>query len=223
MQKKRAADARTILNTPESVYDHVFRRVPEIILNALNRHRDGKALEAALWGDRKAVKEYNSGKTPEDYLNLAVVIFGLNKGDPRRKEWERVSKPWGLGNLRALDRAGIMKRGTRIKNLDNPSTLDILEAIYLLAIKAHDERGFDVWLESRVIDATGLMLKGGKEAQDEEELQKRYELIKSLQWSMSYLSLEQLQSLKASVEAMQYSPQAAYHPWDDPTELHPWE
>lgn len=209
--------------TPDDPQAYAALYVPGLIYHTLEVNQDSYTLEKPLMGDREALKDYNHGKAPEDYLSLAVAVFGLDRYDPRRKEWERASKPWGFGSLRALDRAGIMKRNTHIRNISNDRAVSILNRICIKAIEADDLEAFGIWLSQRVTDPTGAELESDQVKQAETYRRERAAMIEALRWSMSCLNLDQLKALEMIVRSMRYDPEADYHPWDDPPELLPWE
>lgn len=199
---------------PDDPRAYAALAVPSIIYEAIEEsHNDH--IEGPLMGDHKALIDYNHGKAPEDYLSLAVAVFGLDRHDPRRKEWERVSKSWGLGSLRALDRTGIMKRGTRIKNIGNDKAVSILDCICVKALEAKDMMAFATWLYQRVTDPTGAELKSDQVKQEETYRRERASTIEAIEWAMRYLNLDQLKALETVVRSMGYDPKADYHPIDD--------
>lgn len=199
---------------PSDPMAYAALHVPSLIYNTIADNQEDR-LEKCLMGDRKALKDYNRGKAPEDVLSLAVAVFGLDRYDPRRKEWERVSKPWGFGSLRALDTAGIMKRGTRIKSLDNETTVSILDSVCIRAIETGNVRAFDKWITQRVTDPTGSELESEETKRTETYRRERAATLRSLEWYISSLNLDQLKAVETVVRSMGYDPKADYPPQDE--------
>lgn len=183
--------------------DEAYYHVRDLIEQALDNIVTESYATELLLGNKETVKRANN--LPEvGYLNLAIAVFGANKNDPRRKEFKRVSTPWGLGSLNALVTHAIMKDGERFRldSIDNLRSLVILGCIYIIACKAHDEESFDTWLEERVMDYHGDTLKGLPSGGGGE----LYRLLRRAQGSLERLNAEQLKTVQAVIDSMPYDP-----------------
>lgn len=135
-------------------------------------------------------------------MHLAEAVLGTDRNDPRRKEWGRVSKSWGLGSLRALEGAGVITRGqrSRIGTINDTEALRIIGGIYLIATRAGGATEFDRWILDRMLYIDGSDLKNPN---SESVIATKRSIARDEAYRlMDALTLEEVEAVKTIVESM---------------------